>query len=802
MKKFLLSLVALVASVHAFAGDGTAESPYKCAEVLALTDKVSGACVKGYIVGFVPSSKLAEAVFSTEGASASNLLLADDAACVDYNLCVPVQLPSGSDVRAALNLQNNAANLGKEVVITGSVEKYFSVMGVKSPTAYTLVDNGGGDTPVEPTVKVLFESTFSKDAGIGKFSIENVALSEGLSYVWSADSYGYMKASAYKGGSLASDAWLISPVFDLKEVTSLKLTFDHCINKFFSVEVAKEQVSLGVRVDGGEWQTVAIPEWSGNDGWTMVNSGEIDLAAYLGKRIEVGFHYTSTAEASGTWEVKNFVLTGAGALTVEEPEVKPTEVANIAAFLADKNPSVTYKFTNSVNVTYQNGQRLYVEDETGSLLIYGKVGQTYISGNVIPAGFTGVYSEYGKASQLGSPAGFEAATATVDVAPEELAVEELSTDMVSKYVKLVGVTITAGTGKNYTAEQDGATVALYDQFGINPATGENLTVVGIYTTYNGNGQVQPIEVTNESGVVVEKVEKPVFTPGAGAVYVGTKVSIATATDGASIYYTTDGAEPTEASTLYTEPIEITEDVTIKAIAVKGGLESSEVVEAAYTIRELSQYKGQFDTFNNGKANSQYGTYTNATGWTATNAAILSGNEEGANDQNPKYGFIGDPTTLAVCINGKTSAVGQIVSPLLEGGVNTLSFKYGLPFSDNKIDFTVTVYKADGTVLATEKVAPESVEKNVAYDFSMTVNYSEAFKVEIVNNCPSASGSNKDRTAIWNLTWTEYSTGVAAVEANADAPVEYFNLQGIRVASPEDGIFIRRQGNKVEKVVIR
>ncbi len=36
----------------------------------------------------------------------------------------------------------------------------------------------------------------------------------------------------------------------------------------------------------------------------------------------------------------------------------------------------------------------------------------------------------------------------------------------------------------------------------------------------------------------------------------------------------------------------------------------------------------------------------------------------------------------------------------------------------------------------------------------------------------------------------------------NAPVEYFNLQGIRVDNPENGLFIRRQGNKVSKVIIR
>ena len=43
-------------------------------------------------------------------------------------------------------------------------------------------------------------------------------------------------------------------------------------------------------------------------------------------------------------------------------------------------------------------------------------------------------------------------------------------------------------------------------------------------------------------------------------------------------------------------------------------------------------------------------------------------------------------------------------------------------------------------------------------------------------------------------------GVAIDDANA--PVEYFNLQGVRVSNPENGLYIRRQGNKVEKIIIR
>lgn len=48
-----------------------------------------------------------------------------------------------------------------------------------------------------------------------------------------------------------------------------------------------------------------------------------------------------------------------------------------------------------------------------------------------------------------------------------------------------------------------------------------------------------------------------------------------------------------------------------------------------------------------------------------------------------------------------------------------------------------------------------------------------------------------------------TTGVENVDTDAtDAPVEYFNLQGVRVDNPGAGIFIRRQGKTVTKVVVK
>lgn len=51
--------------------------------------------------------------------------------------------------------------------------------------------------------------------------------------------------------------------------------------------------------------------------------------------------------------------------------------------------------------------------------------------------------------------------------------------------------------------------------------------------------------------------------------------------------------------------------------------------------------------------------------------------------------------------------------------------------------------------------------------------------------------------------TKHTTGVESISVeDSTAPVEYFNLQGVRVENPENGLYIVRQGNKVSKQLIR
>ena len=83
--------------------------------------------------------------------------------------------------------------------------------------------------------------------------------------------------------------------------------------------------------------------------------------------------------------------------------------------------------------------------------------------------------------------------------------------------------------------------------------------------------------------VTPEVAAPVFTPVAGNYADSVTFSLACATEGAEIRYTTDGTEPTETSLLYSAPITLTATTTVKAKAFKANWLASETVTAVYTI---------------------------------------------------------------------------------------------------------------------------------------------------------------------------------------------------------------------------
>ncbi len=84
---------------------------------------------------------------------------------------------------------------------------------------------------------------------------------------------------------------------------------------------------------------------------------------------------------------------------------------------------------------------------------------------------------------------------------------------------------------------------------------------------------------------VKRVSQVTAEPSSGEVVSGTKVLLVCETEGAVIYYTTDGSTPTEESTRYEDGIVVSSAMTIQAVAVKSGYENSAVATFEYTIKK-------------------------------------------------------------------------------------------------------------------------------------------------------------------------------------------------------------------------
>ena len=167
-------------------------------------------------------------------------------------------------------------------------------------------------------------------------------------------------------------------------------------------------------------------------------------------------------------------------------------------------------------------------------------------------------------------------------------------------------------------------------------------------------------------------------------------------------------------------------------------------------------KADFNTISN--TTGSYVTSTTASGWKATNCAIMGG---GTSDSNPKFKVFGDASTRAITLNGKTSAKGKLVSPVLADGVKSISFKYTNVFTDkNGVDITITIKDKDGKVLTSKRLDDNNVTQKVAKEFTWVLEtpVTGEFVIEITNNSPSnSSSSNKDRVSIWEFQWTTNPT---------------------------------------------
>ena len=168
---------AYIYSINGGGGNGgseeiatSKENPYSVAEAQG----ASGSnYVRGYIVGYVDGTSLESGVrFEVPTEAQTEILLADNPDEVDPSKVYPVQLPSG-DIRNALELSAHPELLKQEVLLFGSIERYFNVPGMKSTSWARLGDKEYGKDPeaeevpgAEPTGDGTLESPFNVAAAV------------------------------------------------------------------------------------------------------------------------------------------------------------------------------------------------------------------------------------------------------------------------------------------------------------------------------------------------------------------------------------------------------------------------------------------------------------------------------------------------------------------------------------------------------------------------------------------------------------------------------------------------------------
>lgn len=177
-----------------------------------------------------------------------------------------------------------------------------------------LVDGGnsdsgnddGGDSGTTTPTDAIYSNTFATNPT--DWTIDNKHMGEGLSYVWAHSTYNsdaYMKASAYKGGAVEAESWLISPALDLSGVTSATFSFSHTCKFCGNMQ---QELTVWATADGSNWTQLTISAYPSNSDYTFV-AASADLSAFAGKSgVKVAFKYISSASAAGTWEVNNVVI--------------------------------------------------------------------------------------------------------------------------------------------------------------------------------------------------------------------------------------------------------------------------------------------------------------------------------------------------------------------------------------------------------------------------------------------------------------------------------------------------------------
>jgi N-acetylneuraminic acid mutarotase len=194
--------------------------------------------------------------------------------------------------------------------------------------------------------------------------------------------------------------------------------------------------------------------------------------------------------------------------------------------------------------------------------------------------------------------------------------------------------------------------------------GAGIDAMGNFGTLNDLWEYQPTSTPSFPATAT-----PILSPATGTYSTTQTVTITDATQGAVIYYTTDGTTPTRGSTQYTSPIIVLASETIQAIAVATNYLNSALASASYTIPPnftVSVNPASL-TVQAGQSGTTTITVTDVGGFNSNVSFACSGLPAGTtcsfNPQTVTPSGAAATTTLTVSTSGTTATLGRNSSPL-------------------------------------------------------------------------------------------------------------------------------------------
>jgi len=279
----------------------------------------------------------------------------------------------------------------------------------------------------------------------------------------------------------------------------------------------------------------------------------------------------------------------------------PVQVDNIAAFKAEAATNQERQIMSDVTFVFRSGRFIFVEDNTAAMLIYDNntpvITTQYNEGDVIEGGIFGKYTVYQGLVEMVPTHNANVATGTpVTVTPADATITQIKAGYTNVYeAKLVHLSDVEFINATEFV-QDGDTMAIFNRF--NTLTteinaGDIADVTGFVSYSNSHGyQIFPRgndDIDIHPVVILDTVATPEFHfYRSGEFYF---MNLTCATDGASIYYTQDGSDPDESGYEFTSdvPFQLTVHYTLKAIAMKEGMENSEIAVYDYDPSSIEDY---------------------------------------------------------------------------------------------------------------------------------------------------------------------------------------------------------------------